>query len=71
MGQAKQRGTFEERKAISVSDQAAAALILKQQEKLWWDSLSDEEKEKVTKNRVDQALTMQAIKKLRAFRQRR
>ena len=55
MGQAKQRGTFEERKAAAIEYNDAVAKLLKEQEQKWWDDLSPEEKEKARMNRLANA----------------
>lgn len=51
MGEAKQRGTFEHRREQSVADQEAARKILKEQENKYLQSLSEEERENILKNR--------------------
>lgn len=51
MGEAKQRGTFEQRREQSVTDQEAARKILKEQENKYLQSLSEEERENILKNR--------------------
>lgn len=55
MGQAKKRGTYEERKAAAIEDNTRTVQLLKEQEEAWWNSLTPEEQERVAKNRVKQA----------------
>lgn len=52
MGEAKSRGTYEERKANSIADQKAALSILKKQDEEWLLSLSESERENVLTNRI-------------------
>jgi hypothetical protein len=54
MGQAKQRGAFDERKASAIHDAELAKQILLKHEKDWWDSLSSEEQKRIISNRVGQ-----------------
>lgn len=51
MGQAKRRGTYEERVQQSITEQNFVRELLEKQEKEWWDSLTPEEQETVTRNR--------------------
>jgi hypothetical protein len=55
MGQAKKRGTYEERKTTAIEDNARTIQLLKEQEEAWWNSLTPEEQERVAKNRVSRA----------------
>jgi len=55
MGQAKKRGSYEERKATAIADNALTVRLLKEQEDAWWASLTPEEQERVAKNRVKNA----------------
>lgn len=49
MGQAKRRGTYEERRTNSINDEAATVKLLKDQEDAWWNSLTPEEQDTVAK----------------------
>lgn len=51
MGQAKRRGTFEERKAQSIAEQEKTLDLLRKQEAEWFESLTEEERERVIANR--------------------
>lgn len=55
MGQAKKRGTYDERKANAIADNELAVKILREQEQVWWDSLTEDEKANVRLNRAKQA----------------
>lgn len=55
MGQAKKRGTYQERKTAAIEDNAKTIRLLQEQEEAWWNSLTPEEQERVAKNRVKQA----------------
>lgn len=54
MGQAKRRGTFEERKESAIADIQLVRNILLQHEKEWWDSLTVEEQKKIIEKRTAQ-----------------
>jgi len=60
MGQAKQRGSFEERKTQSIERQTKERIERENAEREYWESLTDEEREKIRadKKRVDQILAM-------------
>ena len=53
MGQAKKRGTFEERKESAIEDNRKTIQLLREQEEAWWNSLTPEEQEAVAKKRVE------------------
>ena len=53
MGQAKNRGTYEERKAEAIQDNAVTVQLLKEQRSKWWNSLSEEEKEFAAINHIE------------------
>lgn len=55
MGQAKKRGTYEERKAAAIEDNNRTIKLLKEQEETWWNSLTPEEQQRVAKNRLKRA----------------
>lgn len=61
MGQANQRGTFEERRQQSIDRAEAERLERQRKEAEWWNSLSDEQKENVRQNRARRARNMQAL----------
>jgi hypothetical protein len=61
MGQAKKRGTFEERRQQSIDRTEAERLERQREEAEWWNSLTDEQKENVRKNRARRARNMQAL----------
>jgi hypothetical protein len=61
MGQAKQRGTFEERRQQSIDRAEAERLERQRKEAEWWNSLTDEQKENVRQNRARRARNMQAM----------
>ena len=61
MGQAKIRGTFEERRQQSIDAAKAAWTKREQEEAEWWNSLTDDQKRTVRKNRERQARRMQAL----------
>jgi hypothetical protein len=58
MGQAKRRGTFDQRKAKSIELQKFIIDEMNKQEAKWYQSLSDEEKTTVDRNRAKQALIL-------------
>lgn len=49
MGQAKKRGTFEERKAQSIEKETQLLAALEESAKVWYESLTDEDKERYAK----------------------
>jgi len=55
MGQAKARGTYEERKRMACEDNALTAKLLLEQEQRWYDSLSPEEQMAVKLKRAHEA----------------
>lgn len=61
MGQAKQRGTFEERKASAIQDQETVLGMLAKQELAWWNGLTPDEQKRVAKNRI----TKKIVRKIR------
>jgi hypothetical protein len=61
MGQAKRRGTFEERRKQSIDAANAARTEREREEAEWWNSLTDEEKRLVRRNRERRARQMQAL----------
>ena len=61
MGQAKKRGTFEERRQQSIDAANAARTEREREEAEWWDSLTDDERRLVRKNRERRARRMQAL----------
>lgn len=63
MGQAKRRGTFEERKNSAIEDNAKTIRLLKEQEEAWWNSLTPEEQDAVAKKRVERMHAMAALSK--------
>lgn len=58
MGQAKQRGTFEDRRQQSIARTEAERLERQRKESEWWNSLTDEQKENVRRNRARRARQM-------------
>jgi len=58
MGQAKQRGTFAERKAESIALKEYIIKEMTRREAEWYQSLSDEERATVDRNRAKQALIL-------------
>jgi hypothetical protein len=61
MGQAKRRGSYEERKTMACEDNALTAKLLLEQEQRWYDSLSDEEKMAVKLKRSYEAKSCASI----------
>lgn len=61
MGQAKKRGTYDERKAAAIEDNARTIQLLREQEEAWWNSLTPEEQQRVAKNRLKRAMTMSKL----------
>lgn len=55
MGQAKQRGSYEERKRMAREDNAITAKLLFEQEQRWYESLSSEEQMAVKLKRAREA----------------
>lgn len=58
MGQAKQRGTFEERRDAAIHDNELIAKLLKENEEKWWNGLSESEQAKVRLARAKSAQAM-------------
>ena len=67
MGQAKRRGTYEERKAAAIADNEKAARLLREQEDAWWNSLTPEEQANVAKNRIARAKTLAKVSAMTAI----
>ncbi len=65
MGQAKQRGTFEERKASAIQDQETVIGMLAKQELEWWNSLTVDEQKLVAKNRISKKIIRKIRKQFR------
>ena len=61
MGQAKTRGSYEERKRMACEDNALAAKLLLEQEQRWYESLSPEAQMAVKIKRAQQAKTLASI----------
>ena len=61
MGQAKRRGSYEERKRTACEDNALTAKLLLEQEQRWYDSLSPEEQMSVKLKRAREAKSCAAI----------
>lgn len=61
MGQAKARGTYEERKTMACEDNALAAKLLLEQEQRWYESLSSEEQMAVKIKRAREAKSCASI----------
>ncbi len=61
MGQAKRRGTFEERRQQSIAAANAARMEREREEAEWWNSLTDDQKRLVRKNRERRARMMACI----------
>ena len=55
MGQAKRRGTYEERKESAIADNLKTIQLLKEREDAWWDSLTPEEQQNVVRGRIKRA----------------
>ena len=58
MGQAKRRGTYEQRKADAIEDNKKTARLLHEQEVAWWNSLTEEEQANVRLKRAKRAKAM-------------
>jgi 20S proteasome alpha/beta subunit len=67
MGQAKRRGTYEERKAAAIADGQLMIKLIKEQEDRWWNSLSPEEQERIVKNRIANATDKEKLAALGAI----
>lgn len=63
MGQAKRRGTYEERKASAIHDQELVKSILDKQEKTWWNELPSEEQKALIQKRLQETIMQKAIRK--------
>ena len=63
MGQAKKRGTFEERKQAAIDDNLLTIRLLKEQQDAWWASLTEEEQQIVADNRLKRIQGLAAIAK--------
>lgn len=61
MGQAKKRGTYEQRKEAAIEDNKRTIQLLKEQEDAWWNSLTPEEQQQVAKNRLKRAQMMSML----------
>lgn len=61
MGQAKTRGSYEERKRMACEDNAITAKLLLEHEQRWYDSLTDEEKMAVKLKRAYDAKSCASI----------
>lgn len=61
MGQAKKRGTFEDRRQQSIERTEAERLERQRKEAEWWNSLTDKQKENVRKNRERRARHMHVL----------
>jgi hypothetical protein len=61
MGQAKARGSYEERKRMACEDNALVAKLLLEQEQRWFKSLNTEEQMAVKLKRAQQAKTLAGI----------
>ncbi len=61
MGKAKRKGTYEERKRMACEDNALAAKLLLEQERMWFESLSPEVQMAVKIKRAQQAKTLASI----------
>jgi hypothetical protein len=62
MGQAKRRGTYEERRANAIEDNENTLRILREREEAWWNSLTPEQQQTVAQNRVKRMKTMAKFK---------
>lgn len=65
MGQAKRRGTYEERKASAIHDLGVVSTILAKQEKEWWDALTPDEQKRVVTNRISKKIVRKIKKQFR------
>lgn len=61
MGQAKKRGNFDDRKSQAIARDEAERARKIQEEKDWYDSLTEEEKETVRRNLEIRAENMRAV----------
>jgi hypothetical protein len=61
MGQAKRRGTYEERKTMACEDNALVAKLLLEQEQSWYESLTPEEQIAVKIKRAKEAKVLASI----------
>jgi hypothetical protein len=61
MGQAKRRGTYEERKRNACEDNALVAKLLLEQEQMWYESLSAEEQIAVKLKRAKEAKALASV----------
>jgi len=61
MGQAKARGTYEERKRMACEDNAMTAKLLFEQEQRWYESLTPEEQIAVKLKRASEAKSCASI----------
>lgn len=55
MGQAKRRGSYDERKNAAIEDNEKTIRLLKEQEDVWWASLTPEEQQNVVRSRIKRA----------------
>lgn len=63
MGQAKRRGTYEQRKEAAIEDNKRTIRLLREQEDAWWNSLTSEEQQTVSENRLKRAKALASIAK--------
>ena len=61
MGQAKERGTYEERRQQSIDRTEAARTKQEREEAEWWNSLTDDQKRLIRKNRERRARRMRVL----------
>lgn len=55
MGEAKRRGTYDERKTAAIEDNLKTIQILKDREDAWWATLTPEEQQNVVRGRIKRA----------------
>lgn len=61
MGQAKRRGSFEQRKQQSVEKAEALKIENARKEQDWWDSLTEEQQNEVSRRRSDSHKKVQSL----------
>jgi hypothetical protein len=55
MGQARKRGSYQERKALAIEENRKIVQLLQEQERTWFENLSEEEKMSVRLKRAKEA----------------
>lgn len=57
MGQAKRRGSFDERSASAITDNLKTIQLLKEREDAWWATLTPDEQQNIVRSRIKRYTT--------------